>query len=193
MAIPPSPKIVQGNWDFGIVLDKHSISSEYLGEDVFGRPRYNTNRTCLGELIYQLKYNYKYDNIDKIISLIGYYLINYSTLNGKFDVVLPIPPSKKDRDVQPVFLIAKAISNLFNCYYADNVLVKTSDEQSKNMVDKQSIQGTIQQQLFAPKKMNVLLVDDIYSTGATANECVKVLRNDKNIDKIYYLAMTYTK
>jgi predicted amidophosphoribosyltransferase len=187
-----SPKTVQGNWDFGIVLDKHSISSEYLGEDVFGNPKYHNTRTELGELIYTLKYRGRYDAIDKIVSLIKYYLVNDSTLNGKFDVILPIPPTKH-RDIQPVFLIAEAISNLFNCYYVDNVLIKTSCEQSKNMINKQSIQGTIQQQLPAKRKINVLLVDDIYSTGATANECVKVLRKDKNIDKVYYLAMTYTK
>lgn len=187
-----SPKVVQGNWDFGIVLDKHTISSEYLGEDIFGNPKYYNNRTKLGELVYELKYKNKYDNIDKIKSLIKSYLIKDSNLNGNFDVILSIPPSKS-RNVQPVSLIGKAISDIFHCCYVNNVLVKTSDEQSKNMVNKQSIQGTIQQRVLANRKTNILLIDDIYSTGTTANECVKVLKNDKNIDKIYYLAMTYTK
>lgn len=39
----------------------------------------------------------------------------------------------------------------------------------------------------------ILVIDDLYSTGATLNETCKVLKNDKNVKKIYCLAMTKTK
>ncbi|MCK9444910.1 MAG: hypothetical protein M0Q14_10345 [Tissierellaceae bacterium] len=54
-----NPIEIKGNWDKGYVMDKHSISSTYLGEEQYGRPRYDTIRGELGELVYQLKYNYK--------------------------------------------------------------------------------------------------------------------------------------
>ena len=41
--------------------------------------------------------------------------------------------------------------------------------------------------------MNVLIVDDLYSTGATLNEVCKILREDRNVMKIYVLAITKTK
>ena len=38
-----------------------------------------------------------------------------------------------------------------------------------------------------------LLIDDFFSTGETATECVRVLKEDELIDKVYYLAIAKTK
>lgn len=37
---------------------------------------------------------------------------------------------------------------------------------------------------------NVLLVDDLYQSGATLSECVKALRKDAMIKAMYVLTMT---
>jgi predicted amidophosphoribosyltransferase len=58
---------------------------------------------------------------------------------------------------------------------------------------KRQIEGSIIQTVFAKDKHSMLLVDDLYDSGATLTECVNVLRQDKNIDKIYVLTMTKTK
>ncbi len=45
----------------------------------------------------------------------------------------------------------------------------------------------------AKRKCSILLIDDIYNTGSTANECTKVLKSDPLIDKVYYLAIGKTR
>ena len=37
------------------------------------------------------------------------------------------------------------------------------------------------------------IIDDLYGTGCTLNQCTDVLRKDSNIKKIYVLAITKTK
>ena len=43
------------------------------------------------------------------------------------------------------------------------------------------------------KPHTVLLVVDLYSTGETLKECVRVLKQDKKIGRIYVLTMTKTR
>ena len=56
-----------------------------------------------------------------------------------------------------------------------------------------SVANTIKMNYNLDKKVNILLVDDLYSSGMTMKECCKVLKQDKNVNKIYCLAMTRTK
>jgi hypothetical protein len=51
-----NPVQVQGAWRLGWALDVHTTSSEFLGYDQNGNPQFNTTRSPLGELLYQLKY-----------------------------------------------------------------------------------------------------------------------------------------
>ena len=59
--------------------------------------------------------------------------------------------------------------------------------------DGYNISGTIKQNKKLEIKVNALVIDDLYSTGATLNEVCKVLKQDRNIEKIYCLVMTKMK
>lgn len=59
--------------------------------------------------------------------------------------------------------------------------------------DKKEISGTIIQLKPAKRKCNILLIDDLYSTGETASECVNVLKKDILIDKVFYFSIAKTK
>lgn len=39
----------------------------------------------------------------------------------------------------------------------------------------------------------MLIIDDLYGTGATLNEACKALRKDGNVKKIYCMVLTKTK
>ncbi len=74
----------------------------------------------------------------------------------------------------------------------DNALLgKNSNLQAKDGYT--NIRGTIIKNGTFEKETNILIIDDLYSTGATLNEITKVLKSDKNVKNVYVLAMTKTR
>lgn len=96
------PMKIMGNWVAGYVLDLHVESSDFIGYDELGHPQFDTKRTELGELLYKLKYHGDTSVLDDIVRLIRGFA-PFSTI----DAIIPVPPSKVARGVQPVVEIAK--------------------------------------------------------------------------------------
>ena len=184
-----NPVRIYGVWDEGIVLDNHMLKSIFLGYDENGKEKFENTRTEIGELVYKFKYQKDKGSLTKIIDLIKDILEKWN-LKEKIDIVIPVPPSNKTREYQPVFEIAKEIAKLLNKECKTDILLKESNLQVK---DGYNISGTIKQNKQFENKTNILVIDDLYSTGATLNEVCKTLKQDKNIVKIYCLVMTKTK
>ena len=105
----------------------------------------------------------------------------------KFDYIIPMPLHKKrlkKRGYNQTELIVKALQkNGVNIIIKKDVLKKcknTVPQSTLNKVERMSnIQGAftinpnVEKNEFCKK--NVLLFDDVYTTGSTANECAKVL------------------
>lgn len=51
---------IQGPWDLGYSLDKHTLNSVYTGDNEYGHPMFDTARSESGEVLYQLKYKNQY-------------------------------------------------------------------------------------------------------------------------------------
>ena len=109
----------------------------------------------------------------------------------KYDKIIPVPISKKrykERGYNQSLLIVEEIANKTNLELVNNCLIKTKNiiEQSKlNKEDRQqNIQGvySLQNERLVTNQ-KILLVDDIYTTGSTVNECCKILQqaNPKTI------------
>lgn len=181
-------KIV-GQWDEGYVLSEHMISSQFIGYDANGRERYNSKRSVLGELLYQFKYKQNKNELPLIIKIVKE-KIKELKLEQKVDVVIPVPASNKNRIYQPVYILAQAIARQLNKKYIENVLEKTNDRQAK---DGKIQENSIIKNINFNNPTNVLVIDDLYSTGNTLNEVVRTLKNDSNVKKVYCLVMTKTK
>ena len=111
----------------------------------------------------------------------------------KYDTIIPVPISNKrlkSRGYNQSLLLAKEISRntSFNLKLQEDCLFKVKDiiEQSKLNKEERAknIQGVYK--LFNEESLynkKILLVDDIFTTGSTVNECSKVLRkaNPKTI------------
>lgn len=114
----------------------------------------------------------------------------------KYDTIMPVPISKKrykERGYNQSYLIAKEIAKHTNLEIMNNCLIKTKNiiEQSKlNRKERKiNIQGAYElknKQLIKNKK--ILLIDDIYTTGSTVNECSKMLRKAE-VQKIGVLTL----
>lgn len=189
MYILLNPVRIYGGWDEGIVLDNHMLKSVFLGYDENGKEKFENTRTEIGELVYKFKYQKSKDSLPKIMNLIKDILEKWN-LKEKIDIVIPVPPSNKSREYQPVYEIAKAIANILNKECKLDILSKESNLQVKDGYD---IHGMIKQNSKLEKPSNILVIDDLYSTGATLNETCKILRKDNNVKTIYCLALTKTK
>lgn len=184
-----NPTRIYGAWDEGVVLDNHMLKSVFLGYNENGKEKFENTRTEIGELIYKFKYQKDKSSLSKITDLVKDILEKWS-LKEKVDIIIPVPPSNKTRDYQPVFEIAREIAKVLDKECKTDILSKESNLQVK---DGYNISGTIKQNKKLERKTNILIIDDLYSTGATLNEVCKTLKQDKNVGKIYCLVMTKTK
>lgn len=166
------------------VLDFHTIKSTYLGEDQHGNKRFDTIYTQLGGLVYDLKYGNNKETVNKILELVKDELNEYKDI---IDIIVPVPPSNKNRYYQPVFELVKVFSKYLNKEYNQNILRKISNTQAK---DGKSVENMIKLEYNFDRKVNILLVDDLLYTGNTLKECCKVLKQNSNVEKIYCLVMT---
>lgn len=160
------------------------------------------------ELMYIFKYegqirklilDYKFNEKSYLYKMFVNFLLKNKKIfeNIKnYDTIIPVPISKKrqkTRGYNQSLLIAKEIAKQTNLELVNNCLIKTKNiiEQSKlNKEDRiQNIQGVYElknKQLIENKK--ILLIDDIYTTGSTVNECSKILRQG-NPNKIGILVL----
>lgn len=182
-------KRIYDTWNEGIVLDKHILESKFLGYNDKGKKRFENTRTELGNLVYRLKYKNDISTVKNIMNLITDILEKWN-LKEKIDIVLPVPPSKTNRKYQPVFELSKAIAKYLNKDVCLDVMINQSKLHAK---DGYKVKGKIIQTKPLKYKSNILVIDDLYSTGLTLNEVCRILRKDNNVEKIYCLVLTRTR
>ena len=139
-----------------------------------------------------MKYNGHFDTSEEIVD-ICIETLSFWLTEKRIDIILPAPPTNI-RLAQPVYMIAEMLASKLNIPYSDEILVKIDKHPAKNMPKgAKNLKGSIVKLKDAKRKCNILLVDDFFSTGGTANECVSVLKNDPLIEKVYYVAIAKTK
>ena len=74
-----NPVKCEGVWKEGFALDVHTLASDYLGDDEFGRPTFRTTRTELGELLYRLKYQRDASAVDGIVEAASAFVRSWSS------------------------------------------------------------------------------------------------------------------
>ncbi len=96
------PMKIEGLWEFGVALDYQTTSSAPIGPNEAGHMQFETVRSEIAELLYQLKYKGNRGAAQGIISAAVTFLRPHRL---KFDVLIPVPPSSQ-RPVQPVIILA---------------------------------------------------------------------------------------
>ena len=149
-------------------------------------------------LIKKAIYSYKYYNKPYFYKLFGNLLVDYmiSADYKDFDYIVAVPlhPSKmRKRGYNQSELIGKYISEKLSIPYV-NALKRTKktvkqSEQSR-LQRKKNLKDAFEIKNSKDKIINstVLLVDDIYTTGSTVDECSKVLINN-GASKVYVITI----
>ncbi|QPF92310.1 ComF family protein [Bradyrhizobium commune] len=185
---------LDGNWKSGKAYDLHTVSSTHLGTDEFGHDRFDNARSEMGELVYQLKYKGDTSKVQPIVALLD----DIKGIEG-FDFIIPIPPTKKNRPVQPVELIAEALGARRKVAVATGALTNSGDEELKGVTDPIARKELLDEALkldpsqgkFKGKK--VLLVDDLYRSGSTLRVATDLLYKEGEAAQVSVLTMTRTR
>jgi len=189
-----SPRKIKGNWDNGYALDFHTVSSGYIGDDEYGHPQFETKRTAIGELLYQLKYGQDKSVIESIVTTTGNFVREKS---WPIDLVIPVPASRY-RSFQPVFALAKRLANNLNVTFCGGCVAKVKNiPELKGVFDfderAKLLSGAFQVDRTNVKGKRILLFDDLYRSGATMNEVSSKLKDLGKAACIYVLVLTMTR
>lgn len=161
-------------------FEKNFSSSNYV-DDYFAAYIFEIDKT-LQHIIHALKYKKQFKLGIFLGELIGE---KVKALNWQIDLILPVPIhhlKKAERGFNQSDFLAKGLSKSLRIPYSTGFVKRTRHtdsqtrlnmkERSKNVADAFKVRNT---KKVANK--NILVVDDVCTTGATILECAKTLKN----------------
>jgi len=165
------PLRIPDRWREGFAPDYQTTSSTYIGDDEYGHPMFDTKRTELGELLYRFKYKSDKSAVEELAEAAANFARSW---NPGAELILGVPPSRSSRPLQPIFVLAEALSERLGIAVKLDCDVRVNDlPELKNVYDYDArirlLQGAhrVEQAIVEAKK--VLLFDDLYRSGATMN------------------------
>lgn len=193
--IPINPIELKGPWAAGFALDIHTISSQYLGDDAFGHAQFDTKRSAVGELLYQLKSHGDKSGIDALCDVAHSFVVGKG---WKVDVIVSVPPSRPGRRLQPVPLLADGLAKGLGIPVCDDCIKKTKlTPEMKTVYDYQKrldqLRDAYAVNAAKTEGRVVLLVDDLYRSGATLEAVARALLGDGRAKSLFALAFTRTR
>jgi predicted amidophosphoribosyltransferase len=185
---------IDGSWDLGFVLDKHTISSTPVGYYENGRTKWDTTYTETGELVFQMKYRGQLQHAPVLAKAVAEVI---APMLPEFSMIIPMPATKP-RARQPVTEVANALGQQLNIKVFDRMLGKaaggkllkdlhTREEKDAELAGKITLNRIITNE----GKWNALLLDDLHDSGASLDAACAALRQYEKIGEIYVAALTW--
>lgn len=133
----------------------------------------------------------KYKNQEEIGQWLGKWLGKRLSQSADFkhiNIVIPVPIHSKKlkiRKYNQVALFGKEIAQSLNALYVDDVLIKTENTSAQALKNKaQRLEGKSSfavQNLHKIEGKNILIVDDVITTGTTILQCANELLKAKGV------------
>ncbi|MFO7899673.1 MAG: phosphoribosyltransferase family protein [Planctomycetota bacterium] len=189
------PKEIAGPWVTGFALDDHTVSSSRLAGRDAGRPAFDTTRSEMGELLYRLKFGNDMSVLTTIVAAAARFV---RSLDLAPDLLVPVPPSKMTRGLLVPPAIAEGIAERIGVPVClDCVTKEKQTPELKNVSDRRErldlLDGAYRasERHVAGKK--VLLVDDLYRSGATLRAVTNALYQQGDAAEVRALTLTRTR
>ncbi|MBU1366725.1 MAG: ComF family protein [Candidatus Omnitrophota bacterium] len=160
-------------------------------EECLGKPLTYQRVICVTaykEPLVGLIHLFKYKNYDYLAGPLSLLMANYLTTIGlnlsgyHFIVPVPIHPyTLKTRGYNQTALLGKNLANYFKIPFRDDIIVERIYKKSQTNLNKQEREKNIKGVFTAKKNLKdrrIILIDDIFTTGATLRECASVLKNN---------------
>ena len=175
---------------------KSSFSS--ASNTFFGR--YSVNREIyafkffknklLQKMIYEMKYNGNKDTAFVLGVELGFLVKDIcKSQNQDFDFIIPVPVSeikKQKRGYNQCEFIANGISQIIKKPVLKDCLKRRNNLRSQVNNSRYKRWSNVENQYYLARNFNnttkVLLVDDVVTTGATINSCIKALQIRNNLE-----------
>ncbi len=149
------------------------------------------------ELILKFKYDGQKELLRPFGGLMYLYFSKYYK-NKDIEYILSVPLSEEKKIIRgfnQADLLARELAQREQISYLDDYLVRSMDTLPFWNLDyqqrKREISGIfkIQYRYNRIKGKNILLIDDIFTTGATTNEISKILKEEARVKRVYILTL----
>ena len=147
----------------------------------------------------QLIHNFKYyDRADYAVFMANLMSKYHDTQLDDATIITAVPMHPKrlrERHYNHAGLLAKLIAKKIGVSFTSNLLIKVRHTQSQSGLNAQERQENIKDSFVMNpqiklRNQQVILVDDVITTGATMNECARVLASNGNNQTI---ALTFAR
>ncbi len=137
---------------------------------------------CYRIAIKALKFLGKQNLAVRMGSLMAYVVKNEPAF-WPLDIIVPVPASKgqlKSRGFNQTEILARQISKDLKIKVVSNALIRVKETPSQRELTKEEREKNLlyafeMQDIKSCYRKNILLVDDVYTTGSTSKECTKTL------------------
>lgn len=145
-------------------------------------------------------HTFKYDGVYGIAESIGNLIKNSYTINNikKNSILVPVPLHKNritQRGFNQALLIANKIKQIFpQMKINEGLLERIKDTTHQVELDRQERIKNIKNQFICKEfkfkqARTIYLVDDIFTTGATLNECARMIRGATNAKEVWAIVI----
>ena len=149
-------------------------------------------------LIHKMKFSHRYLICKDFAVMLSFYYKDYI---NKFDVVSFVPLGKNrllERGYNQSELIARHISKIINIPLIENIIIRKKESKPLSMIKGKELREKAIKNAFKinqkyefdnNKKINILIIDDVFTTGSTINEMSLELRKLDFIERIGVLTV----
>ena len=154
---------------------------------------YNNNTV---DLIHKMKFSHRYLICKDFAAMLSYYYKDYIK---SYDAVSFVPLGKKrflERGYNQSEIIAETISNILDIKLIDDIIVRKKETKTLSSLNSKTERMNMIKNAFSVNssyqslnKINLLIVDDVFTTGSTLNELSKEIKKLECINRVGVLTV----